>query len=139
MGFQNTVFGYIETNYQMDQENEQVLANFNFDEKYPFTNIFSTPKEQVYLCSMISFAGYYKNLEDDWGEWLSKFEKLLGQLSAISATVIHNVEDRGTLKSIHYYIDKPLPENKMPSEEKWKWIKWIEEKGKEPERVEIIL
>lgn len=139
MGQQDIVFGYIECVVDSEQKSEEVLNNYKFDEIYPFTNIFSKPIKG-YQCSIISFAGSYKTLEEDWEEWLEKFEKLLGMLPARSATVKLDTELEWEVIAIDYVVKEVSLEiiDKVKVE-KNKWTRWIESREGEVEAKELFL
>ncbi len=87
MGNQSIIYGYIETLSCDYDYNSKVLQEYNFDEVYPFSDIFSYTQFEGYRASIISIGGSYKSLQEDWGEWQMKFEKLLGMLKASTAKI----------------------------------------------------
>lgn len=66
---------------------EGSIAAYPFDEVYPFTNIFCGGSPARYGAAVIGFAGSYKQVEEDWNEWLWKFADLLSRLPAREAHV----------------------------------------------------
>jgi hypothetical protein len=121
MGHQTFVYGYIETDPSMDDFNMRVLDTYRFDDIYPFTNIFSPPRGG-YQASMISFAGAYKTLEEDWPQWQSQFEALLGKLVAFSAQVHLENELDGQLFKLSYVCKDRL--SSEPQNRKKVWLYW---------------
>jgi hypothetical protein len=93
MGTESIVSGYIRGNAgkhgdAADVKNRRAIAEFPFDEKYPFTNIFWCDSPARYgNTPIIGFAGCFKQIEESWNEWLWKFAQLLSQLEAIEARV----------------------------------------------------
>lgn len=82
------VTGYIKTRgFYSTQKNIQAINSFRFDEVYPFTNIFWGSSPASYESPVIGFAGSYKQIEEDWAEWLWKFSQLLSGIDAVSARV----------------------------------------------------
>jgi hypothetical protein len=63
------------------------IAAYPFDDVYPFTNIFAGGSPAAYGAGVIGFAGSYKQVEEEWGEWLWKFADLLSRLDADEAHV----------------------------------------------------
>ena len=85
---ESVVSGWIKsTNHDIAKENHKIIDSFGYDEIYPFTNIFQDVSSTAYGCSILSFAGSYKQIEEDWNEWLWKFSQLLTRLDAIEAVV----------------------------------------------------
>lgn len=121
MGFTSVVFGYIATDPAFGSDNQAVLNRCDFDDWYPFTNIF-TLKEGKYKSSMVSFAGCYKDLEEDWVEWVRRFEALLMSLFARYARVYLETEDRGVIKSIDYACRDAWDREVPPDRRRWR--KW---------------
>src|SRR6266542_2706945 len=104
MGHQTLVYGYIETDPVMDEFNRAALRSFPFDELYPFANIFSMPN-RGYQASVVSFAGAFKTLEENWSDWQIRFEELLGKLRARTAIVRLESELDGELLC-HAYLNE---------------------------------
>lgn len=131
MGAETTVYDYICLAPRQRGYNNQVLITSKFDAIYPFPNIFSEIRSG-YGGDLISLAGSFKSIDDDWSEWEQRFEGLLVQLRGRSAQVHMYHETDGNLKSVKYLC-----------EEGWKtegsliqssWIKWYHEPdGRETE------
>lgn len=81
------VSGYIQLRHIDVQPSLQFINGFEFDEVYPFTNIFWGPSPASYGSTLLGFVGSYKQIEEDWNEWLWKFSQLLSGLDAIEAHV----------------------------------------------------
>ncbi|RYG61587.1 hypothetical protein EON80_23815 [bacterium] len=66
-----------------------VIDAFDFDGDYPFTHIFSAPRELKYGVRFptIMLGGSSSQVEEDWEEWLAKFAALLSGLDAVEARV----------------------------------------------------
>lgn len=69
------------------QDAMNTIAEFNFDEIYPFTNIFWGGSPSQYSLPVIIFGGSYKQIEENWNEWLWKFSQMLSSLEATEANV----------------------------------------------------
>ena len=125
MGAETVVYGYICLNPVSREQNEGAFAHCTFDTLYPFTNIFSGIRTG-YGGDIVSFAGSLKSLDEDWGEWEERFERLLLQLHGRSARVHLEHETDGTIKSVGYLCQdgwdstKPLPDRS--------WTKWYYDK-----------
>ncbi len=89
MGMNSIVSGYIEvTDRKKDwRYNRRVIEHFPFDDVYPFTNIFWFDSPARYFLPLIGFVGSYKQIDEDWPEWMWKLSTLLSRLIAVSATV----------------------------------------------------
>lgn len=119
MGTQQIVYGYIEL--EKHTETEPILLAYKFDDVYPFINIFSHSSDG-YQCSMMSFAGSYKSLNDEWAEWEAKFERMLMQLHATSAHV-HLVDELdGEMRCVSYLREFVDGAGGGPACSKW--VKW---------------
>lgn len=121
------VFGYIICRDYSMQANLQAISRFDFDEKYPFTNIFWGDSPAQYFLPTIGFTGSYKSLEEDWEEWLWKFTQLLSRLESIEAHVnLHGLWGNFSYdlkpKSYISHIDKP---HEKPYPEIVKGDEWV--------------
>ena len=87
MGFQSLVYGTIEEWGDNRESNRLAIAQFEFDDVYPFTNIFWSGSPAAYKQSVIGFAGSYKEIESDWNDWMGKFTQLLSNLEAFNTIV----------------------------------------------------
>lgn len=103
MGSQSIVHGYIlERDTRYMTENRLAIGSYDFDERYPFTNIFWGGSPNQYFFPVIGFTGSYNQIEAHWSEWLWKFSQMLSGLEAREAHVY--------LKSIrghHYWRLEP--------------------------------
>ena len=123
MGSKSTVYGYIETHPNHDAHNNQIIQNTAFDDQYPFSDIFSLAREG-YGASVISFAGSYKSLHEDWGEWEQRFELLLTSLFCFTARVHLRDDVDGELMVLEYVCDDGWDEDTEPKHRRWgKWRK----------------
>ena len=85
---ESVVSGFIKLNvHALAEESMNIIDNFNYDDTYPFTNIFSGISTANYGFYIIGFAGSYKQIEEDWNEWLWRFSQLLTRLDAVEAVV----------------------------------------------------
>ena len=100
MGFQTVVFGYIQTFPARDNETRVLLRRIYFDPVYPFPNLFHGPYPG-YQWSTISFAGSFKDFDEELSVWLSRFENLLVTIQAFTAEVAI-VSEKGRKDSIEY-------------------------------------
>ncbi len=87
MGHESIVYGYIMESDGHHEENKVAIAQFSFDELYPFSNIFWCDSSARYWHSVIGFTGSCKQIEPDWNEWMWKFSQLLSTLEASQAVV----------------------------------------------------
>lgn len=87
MGHQSIVSGYILEKSANREQNRTAIAHFTFDEKYPFSNIFWNDSPANFDTYIIGFTGSYRQIEDDWNEWLWKFSQFLSTLEALNAVV----------------------------------------------------
>jgi hypothetical protein len=103
MGSQSIVHGYIlERDTQWMTENRLAIQSFNFDERYPFTNIFWGESPHQYFFPAIGFIGSYNQIEAHWKEWLWKFSQMLSCLEAWEAHVYLN-----SIRGQHYWQLEP--------------------------------
>lgn len=79
MGTRTIVNGYVFSQSDDDAYNREVLETFPFDAVYPLRAVFSAPRPG-YGGSIVAFADAIKAGRDDWQEWRSAFEGLLGRL-----------------------------------------------------------
>ena len=100
MGFQTLVYGYILTFPARDDKTRVLLRSISFDAVYPFPNLFHGPYPG-YQWSTISFAGSFKDLDEELNLWQSRFEQLLMTIQGFSAQV-DIVSEKGGRKSIEY-------------------------------------
>lgn len=87
MGHASFINGLIEIrSYELMEQTRHVINSFEFDEKWPFTNIFwcDSPSQ---FSPVVGLAGSYKQIEEVWSEWLWKFGQLLSRLDAYAAWV----------------------------------------------------
>lgn len=88
MGNQSIVNGYILVpEFSYIDSNMKAISSHNFDDQYPFTNIFWRGPRDQYFMPVIAIAGSYREIENDWNEWLWKFSQLLSSLEAIRAKI----------------------------------------------------
>jgi hypothetical protein len=106
MSYDQTFFGYIQTEADLDARVIEVLEAFPFDETYPFPNCFSAP-QQSRGGSVVSFARVFKWYEDHQQGWVRRFEDLLGQLPAICAEVSVYQEHVMPEIRIAYFVTEP--------------------------------
>lgn len=69
------------------QDAMHTINAFEFDEVYPFTNIFWGGSPAQYFLPVVIFGGSYKQIEESWNEWLWKFSQMLSTLEAAKACV----------------------------------------------------
>jgi hypothetical protein len=85
---ESVVTGFIKLRkHDLAESSIKVVNEFEFDEVYPFTNIFFGVSPAAYGFPVIGFAGSYKQIEEYWNEWLWKFSQLLARLDAREAHV----------------------------------------------------
>lgn len=95
MGHRTIIYGYIEgmwaggqlaKNEFMRRQNEVAIAALPESDEWPFLTggIFGisgrTPDAGHYRGHVVHFGGSFKEIEDDWSQWLGKFEALLRRL-----------------------------------------------------------
>lgn len=68
-------------------ESMKIVNDFDYDDVFPFTNIFWGASPAAYGFPVIGFAGSYKQVEEGWSEWMWKFSQLLSRLDAVEAHV----------------------------------------------------
>jgi hypothetical protein len=121
MGSQTIVHGYIELVPEMSEENAKVLKNYQFDESYPFPDIFGK-MHPGYGAEILSFGGSLKSVDEDWGEWKKKFESLLSELHAYSARASLYHAEKGDLKDCTYlYMGMAEEERPVAGQRPWKY------------------
>jgi hypothetical protein len=85
---ESVVYGYIKlSSHGLLQAARSAIRQFEFDEVFPFTNIFWSDSPASYNYPVIGFAGSYKQVEEAWNEWLWRFSQLLSRLDAVEARV----------------------------------------------------
>ena len=85
---ESVVTGFIKLReHNLAEESMEIINTFEFDDSYPFTNIFLGASPAAYNFPVIGFAGSYKQIEENWNEWLWKFSRLLSCLDAVEAHV----------------------------------------------------
>lgn len=88
MGHVSIVSGFISISPRGSLERTREAINaFEFDEVWPFSNIFYCESPAQYSHPVVGFAGSYKQVEEVWSEWLWKFGQLLSTLEATDARV----------------------------------------------------
>jgi hypothetical protein len=88
MGTESIISGYIRTaGENFMEQNRRAIAEYPFDNVWPFRNIFWSDSPARYGYPVIGFAGSYKQVEEVWSEWLWKLSQLLSRLEAIDARV----------------------------------------------------
>jgi hypothetical protein len=99
MSFESIVYGFIteawtgksdwiENNSVFVRHNNLILAGLTENDSWPplAKNLFSLSTHEPhgpngnFRGRIIGIAGKFKQIEDDWGEWLNKFENVLKQL-----------------------------------------------------------
>lgn len=101
MGHITKVYGNIigatwktEDYHKLQRLNKTIISNLPLDDNvYPWItrNMFLVPdpdKDKMYREQVIVFGASYKSVEDDWTQWLEKFESILIKLYWTSA-IIH--------------------------------------------------
>lgn len=91
------------------ERNRRVLRELPEEGEWPWLirGMFSTTPERVsYAYRAHFFAAELKGIEEDWGEWLEKFEDLLRRLEWTSATVHLETEQMGE-HSYRWLADDP--------------------------------
>jgi hypothetical protein len=126
MGAETVVYGYICLDPSQREHNEAALARHPFDNFYPSTNIFSTIKPG-YGGDVVSFAGGFKSLDEDWAEWEARFERLLSEIHGRAARLHLEHETDGAIKSVGYLCQDGWDSSKTLSEKSW--TKWYYHNG----------
>lgn len=112
MGTESVVLGYIaepwiandDRNEHFRDWNRRILAELPQQDAWPplsrelFAWTALDPLRGGYRGSVIHFAGRFKSIEQEWGEWLSKYEQLLGRLFWESSVVYLHTELAGDFK-----------------------------------------
>jgi len=71
---ESVVDGFIKVReHLLVKESMEIIHAFDFDDRYPFTDIFWGPSPAAYGFPVIGFAGSYKQIEEDWNEWMWRF------------------------------------------------------------------
>lgn len=137
MGQQYIISGYIECFPEKNIECREAICSFGYENETPFPDIFSEPKAG-YQGLMISFAGSFKNFDEDWIEWRGKFEELLGCVYAKTAYLKLETEMEGEISKVSYIPSNPI-NIKVSKKIKNEWVRIIEDEGGEvlEEKVEI--
>jgi hypothetical protein len=118
------------------EHNRGALADFPYDTVYPFTNIYSEVRPG-YGGDIVSFAGGFKSLDDEWNEWEARFEELLFRLYGRSVQVHLEHETDGLIKTVGYLCKDGWDATKALSDRSW--IKWYYDKnGTESDEVPVI-
>ncbi|MEZ5943862.1 MAG: hypothetical protein R3C18_20895 [Planctomycetaceae bacterium] len=120
MGSETTVYGVIVTDPQFSDEDSETLTRFQFDEKYPFPNMYG-PMQRGYLSCSIPFGRVFKSLIEELGEWELRFESLLSTLHCRTASVRFDDEIHGELSLEYVCVDGWL-RDVAPSKRSWR--KW---------------
>lgn len=88
MGHASIVNGFIIIrSHELMEQTKGTINSFDFDEVWPFTNIFWCDSPAQYSNPVVGFGGSYKQIEEVWSEWLWKLGQLLSRLDAIEARV----------------------------------------------------
>lgn len=87
MGNYSVVSGFIHLRDEPIERAKETIDSFEFDDVWPFTNIFWCDSPAHYFSPVVGFAGSYKQVEEVWSEWLWKFSQLLTRLDAHHAQV----------------------------------------------------
>ena len=105
MGHQTLVYGAIEVwaSYpEVDAVNQEALDGLPEEEdEWPFLvrSMFSATVNRKlsvqYIYRVIHFGASYKEVELEWDQWLSKFERLLSKMCGVTATVHLETERDG--------------------------------------------
>ena len=91
MGAQSLIIGYIEEPFIRDEYKNFLVKNHNRAKLFILPRLDQWPRltrgffsvsgsEETYANSLIYFGGTFKQIEEDWSEWLDKFEALLRTL-----------------------------------------------------------
>jgi hypothetical protein len=91
MGAKSLIIGYIEEPFIKDRQRDALIKDHNRARLFILPRIGEWPRltrgffsvsgeEETYANSLIYFGGTFKQIEDDWSEWLDKFEALLRKL-----------------------------------------------------------
>lgn len=92
MGYSSIIYGLIEgpnwgrpENFHMGHQNLYVISTLPEEDEWPFLSrgLFSFVRHEAqgnYKHQMIHFAGSFKQLDEEWEEWLAKFEALLQRM-----------------------------------------------------------
>ena len=85
---ESVITGFIKVrDHTLAKQSMETINAYDFDDVYPFTNIFWGASPAAYGFPVIGFAGSYKQIEENWNEWMWKFTQLLSRLDAIEAHV----------------------------------------------------
>lgn len=121
MGAETKIYGYICLDPHRREDNNEVLNTWKFDALYPFPNIFSEIRSG-YGGDMISLAGSFKSIDEEWSEWEQRFEELLMQLRGRTAQIHLCHETDGNLKSIKYLCEQGWEAEDSLTQRSWtKW------------------
>lgn len=89
MGNRSVIYGHIRaSSNECFQANSEAILQFQFDEIYPFKSIFYLEEPSQYKAPSIIIGGTFKQIEEDWPQWLSKFVEFLGCLEAVEVNII---------------------------------------------------
>lgn len=121
MGHQSLVYGVIEAPqaphaYAQSAfaANREVLSSLPSEDDWPcfvremFAISQTTNVTIDYSFVPIHFAESYKDLEEDWGVWVAKFEKLLSRLYGVAA-VVHLDSERLGCHRLEWGATLPVP------------------------------
>lgn len=106
MGAKSLIIGYIEEPFIADQHKNFLVKDHNRAKLFILPKIDQWPRitrgffsvsgsEETYSNSLIYFGGTFKQIEDEWSQWLDKFESLLRTLIWMRVKLLLETEYRG--------------------------------------------
>jgi hypothetical protein len=127
MGVLSIVSGRILMQGKISEKAKLFIQSLDNDVVYPWlrTNMFSlgsTAESPYFYESIIGFAATYKGVEDDWREFIRKFEHILTNLEFYNAKLQLETEYYGTF---HFFWQAKIastafePKEQLIETEKW--------------------
>lgn len=127
MSILSIVSGRILMNGRISENTRQFIQSLDNDTVYPWirANMFcigSTEESPYYYESILGFAATYKGVEDDWDEFIRKFEHILANIEFYNAKIQLETEYYGTF---HFFWQAKTgvthfePKEQFREAEKW--------------------
>jgi hypothetical protein len=127
MGNLSIVSGRILMNGKISENTRQFIQSLDNDTVYPWirSNMFSigsTEESPYFYESILGFAATYKGVEDNWEEFIQKFEHILANIEFYNAKIQLETEYYGTF---HFFWQaktgslKFEPKEQLFEREKW--------------------
>lgn len=106
MGHYTSIYGYIESHKKYIDRNQAAIANFQFDEVFPFANGFGQFNGSTRGSFLISsYATIVKNDDEEtWLEWILRFEELLGEMDGYLAKARFESDMLGIVYVRDYFV-----------------------------------